>query len=98
MPIFYYKCEPCNEQVSILKKTASNALICDYCGLLMKRNAKGPSTQVMDSLDNGAMPRKIVRLRDAERLYSERNRKADPMAGRSLKNTEDLVKEKHKDD
>jgi hypothetical protein len=35
----------------------------------------------MERLDNGAMPRAVERLADAERLYADRAAKADPLAG-----------------
>lgn len=36
------------------------------------------TTNVMEVLDNGLMPRKLERLADAQRLYKERS-KIDPL-------------------
>lgn len=47
----------------------------------MDREATGPSTQTMERLDNGAMPKALERLANAEELYADRAAKADPLAG-----------------
>ncbi len=38
----------------------------------MHRNASGPTAQVKEILDNGAMKRKVERYKDAEKLYKDR--------------------------
>ena len=43
-----------------------------------KRVPKPPTTQVVETLDNGFMPRKVERPSEAERLYRERAR-LDPL-------------------
>jgi hypothetical protein len=60
---------------------ASRALRCRECGGPLHRAGLGPSTQVVERLDNGLMPRALERLADAERLFEEREREADQMAG-----------------
>ncbi len=42
----------------------------------MERDAKGPSAQVKETLDNGAMKRKVERFKDAEQLYKDRAAKS----------------------
>lgn len=54
---------------------------CSRCGGKLVRDARGPTSVVMERLDNGAMVRTMERLADAERLTSERAREADPLAG-----------------
>ena len=51
------------------------------CGEIMNRQVKGPSTQTMERLDNGAMVRAVERYSDAERLLKDRHNNADSLAG-----------------
>ena len=75
MPLYYFKCGSCGAQVrQILKpEQAMAAMDCTCAGGTLERDPRPPSTQVVESLDNGAMPRRLERLADAERLFSERN-------------------------
>lgn len=57
-------------------------LRCPECKECVTREVTGPSSQVMEVLDNGAMPRRLERLRDAEDLYRSRSKAADPNAGK----------------
>ena len=43
----------------------------------MERNPSGASSQAVERLDNGLMPKAVERIADAERLYKERANK-DP--------------------
>ncbi len=76
MPVFNYHCEQCVADVRrILTPTAArDPQFCDSCGSELDRNSQGPSTQVMERLDNGCMPKRVERLADAERLYRERSK------------------------
>ena len=70
MALYCYVCE-CGEKLSrILKKDEEQ--LCKACGKKMARNPSPPHSQVVESLDNGNMPRKVERLADAERLYKDR--------------------------
>jgi hypothetical protein len=62
------------EQVDFRKK------ICK-CNYEMIRLTKGPSTSVMERLDNGVMVKPVERYSDAERVFTERHLNADPLAG-----------------
>ena len=62
------------DKVPVEKKTCQ-------CGELMTRKATGPTSSVKERLDNGIMPKAVERFADTERLYKERNEKADPNAG-----------------
>ena len=46
--------------------------VCPLCGEQMERAPRGPSAQVKETLDNGAMRRKVERFKDAEKLYKDR--------------------------
>lgn len=47
---------------------------CGDCGGPLTRMATGPSVQVMERLDNGAMSHAVERLKDAEELNKDRAR------------------------
>jgi hypothetical protein len=86
MPMFHMRCRVCKaEDDRLLSSSADiSGVPCRKCGRrapCMRRAAHGPSVQVMERLDNGAMPRAVERLADAERLYADRAAKADPLAG-----------------
>jgi len=83
VPLFCLVCTSCGEATNRLADTAPAALQkpCTKCQGVMKRQPKGVSSQVMEKLDNGAMPRAVERLADAERLYNERAANSDPLAG-----------------
>lgn len=51
---------------------ASAEQACPACSKPLKRTPKPPTAQVMETLDNGFMARRIERPADAERLYAER--------------------------
>lgn len=57
------------------------------CGKPLHRTAKGPTTQVMETLDNGGMQRSVTRLVDINRLADEHN-KSDPRFQKPLDNGE----------
>lgn len=42
------------------------------CGGPMRRVPRPPTTTVKESLDNGAMTKRVERFKDAERLYRDR--------------------------
>lgn len=86
MPIYNTICKKCFnnkrivsdvewDKVPIIKKMCK-------CGYVAIRQASGPGAQKMETLDNGAMPRAVTRLADAERIMQDRIAKADPLAGR----------------
>jgi formylmethanofuran dehydrogenase subunit B len=51
------------------------------CGYLMHRKMVGPSTSVMERLDNGSMVKSLERYADAEQIFKDRHDNADPLAG-----------------
>jgi hypothetical protein len=56
---------------------AAEPQICAACAgagraTILVRTPKPPTSQVTEVLDNGAMPKRLERLADAERLYRER--------------------------
>lgn len=78
MLLYNFVCSGCKKLVrkflAIGQQTKRQT--CD-CGAVLKRAAGGPSSQKMDVLDNGLMPRRIERLADAEALSRDRA-KNDP--------------------
>jgi hypothetical protein len=84
MPLFNLRCPHCY----LFKRVFSDNY--DFltlqqrtckCGYLMRRVVAGPSTSIVERLDNGAMPKAVERYSDAERIFKERHEAADPLAG-----------------
>lgn len=87
MPTFNLKCCQCGASVRKLARSFLLVnLTCDACGGKLERNPDGPSASVMETLDNGLMPRRLERLRDSEQLHKERAMNADPLAGGGRRN------------
>lgn len=82
MPLFHFVCTACARPLRrlISAAQAAGALRCPTpdCGGLLQRAPKPPTAQVVETLDNGFMPRKVERPAEAERLYRERAR-LDPL-------------------
>lgn len=73
MPFFKLSCPKCGETVKKMGKTAPK-LPCPKCSTLMERQMAPPDVQVKEVLDNGVMPRKVERFKDAEQLFRDRAR------------------------
>jgi putative FmdB family regulatory protein len=72
MPLYYFDCGACGKKLRrILNPAEASALLCP-CGAELSRDPRPPSSQVMETLDNGIMPKRLERLADAERLFAER--------------------------
>ena len=83
MAIFNVKCSECGREDRLLLKTLTFPA-CAGCGALaLQRAARGPSSAVKETLDNGAMTSRLERFANAEELYAERALNADPNAGKS---------------
>ena len=65
---------------TIFSKLSQEQKLCQ-CGKEMLRVGNGPTTQVMERLDNGCMPKALERHAEAERIFEERRLAADPLAG-----------------
>lgn len=83
MPFYNFECLgdgstswPCEWVGRKLLKPGEQKLpqVCPDCGAPLKRMATGPSVQVMERLDNGAMSHAVERLKDAEELNKDRAR------------------------
>lgn len=83
MPLFLIACVSCGGVARRLGTSRAAALArpCKGCGGAVAAAPVGPSSTVVERLDNGAMARTLERLADAERLYKDRARAADPLAG-----------------
>lgn len=92
MPMFNLVCSICLVADERIADTAKDAMStnCTACGVgMMRRRATGPGARKVETLDNGLMPRAVERLADAERLTQERKASADPLAGMSLRPSND---------
>lgn len=75
MPLYHYKCPSCGARTrKILEPTAAGFQDCGVCGVKLEREPTAATAQVVETLDNGIMPRRIERLADAERMYKERSK------------------------
>lgn len=75
MPKFDLACECGARRSRILPKRpkpGDPVRNCLTCGRQMKIEVGNQSSQVIETLDNGAMSRKVERLADAERLWKDR--------------------------
>jgi putative FmdB family regulatory protein len=73
MPLFNYRCSSCGLTKSVIRrfKAKKNPPSCS-CGTVMTRAPKPPSSRVVETIDNGVMPKRVEKLVDAERLFKER--------------------------
>ena len=81
MPTYFLRCEPCDETIRrrftlLLSEVPERSPLrtCERCSGPLKRVARPPTTQVKESLDNGAMTKRVERYSTAEELYRERAR------------------------
>lgn len=83
MPKYNLICKDCGlRQIRILLAPNGITMVeCKKCGGKCKRLVKGPSSRVMEKLDNGSMVRAVERLANAEELSQERAKNSDPLAG-----------------
>jgi len=82
MPLFNLVCSECGEETRKLAKNKEEAKgACKICGGAQTWDAQGVSTQTIEKLDNGIMPRAVERHAQAERIYKERAMNADPLSG-----------------
>lgn len=79
MPLYYFFCETCQLHGRKVLKAGEQTRKwpCPTCGKALKREPKAPSTQMMETLDNGAMVKRVERLQNAEELHRDRA-KQDP--------------------
>jgi PHP family Zn ribbon phosphoesterase len=91
MALYKVVCSKCGHRDTTLAENPTVALAtpCEKCGGSVSRTATGPGAQKVETLDNGLMARALERPADAERLYKERHDSADPLAGMSLKPSND---------
>jgi protein-arginine kinase activator protein McsA len=76
MPIYKLVCPKCGQKVKKLAKAKPDT-VCTKCFVLMERQMAPPDVQVKEVLDNGAMPRKVERFKDAEQLFRDRAKRDD---------------------
>ncbi len=74
MPLYYFKCNACNSQAKVFCKLEKlkEEHVCKTCGSVLVRNPQAPTTNIMETLDNGVMARAVERIADAEEIYKER--------------------------
>lgn len=85
MALFKLRCQGCSKPKSVIADNfdsiPTERFRCGKCGETMKRETLGPSTSILERLDNGSMVRALERYSDAEQIFQERHDKADPLAG-----------------
>ena len=90
MAFFKVVCTGCGAADQRMADTAEEAVQAPCgCGAAVKRRPTGPGAQKVEVLDNGLMARALERPADAERLWKERHDSADPLAGQSLRPSND---------
>ena len=54
---------------------AKESYVCEHpeCGASLVRTPKAPSTQTIETLDNGIMTKRVEQLKDIEQLMEERS-------------------------
>jgi putative FmdB family regulatory protein len=79
MPRYLFACAACKHKLGKRLEAGqqTNPQSCPRCGAVMERAPSPPSTQVLETLDNGIMARRVERLANAEELLRERA-KSDP--------------------
>jgi putative FmdB family regulatory protein len=77
MPVYNYRCEPCDKAIRRIHEPDGDIQICRTCGAVLVRTMKPPTARVVEVLDNGAMSKRVERLADAERIYSEHAKSRD---------------------
>lgn len=82
MPLYYFECRHHDCGAVVRKIMTPDEAVghrppCPNCdpslGSRMVRMVRPPSSQAVETLDNGAMTKRLERPVDAERLYAERN-------------------------
>ena len=74
MPIYYYKCPECektNRRLLSGESEADKVILLCQCTAEMVRAPQPPTAQIVETLDNGVMVRKLERLADAEQIHKE---------------------------
>jgi hypothetical protein len=74
MPLYHFACSHCHKnrrKILAPEEVGAAVVICE-CGEFMDRKARPPTSKIIETLDNGAMVRKVERPADAEQLYRER--------------------------
>ena len=84
MALYDVRCA-CGEEYRVFAERAKLAETpCRKCGEpKLRRSGTGPSSKVVETLDNMGMARPIERLSEAHRIYIERGREAHHNAGTS---------------
>lgn len=78
MPLYNLNCPKCLKTFrKLLLLVALPKAECPECHVLMEREATPPSNTVYESLDNGAMIKRVERLANAEELHKNRDKKEE---------------------
>jgi putative FmdB family regulatory protein len=78
MPLYRFTCDKCGGVFTrLLKQGQQKQRQQCECGGELKRSPKPPGSTMMETLDNGAMAKKLERLQNAEELHRDRA-KSDP--------------------
>lgn len=73
MPLYYFECSQCKENVRriLSPEEVKKGVACPKCNALLHRTEKPPTSRITETLDNGAMVKKLERLANATEVYEE---------------------------
>jgi transcription elongation factor Elf1 len=75
MPLYNFSCPVCGKatrRILVPEDLDYTEVRCAKCDTIMEYSPKPPTTRITETLDNGAMVKKVERLSDAEEIYRDR--------------------------
>jgi DNA-directed RNA polymerase subunit RPC12/RpoP len=72
MALFNFRCNDCKKTISLFHRNKSKTAVCKCGSKELIREATGASSQVLETIDNGLMARKIERAPDIEETMKKR--------------------------
>lgn len=73
MPAVRYKCMACGEEKRLVMFTKPKPSMPCRCGGKMHRQIGSPAAKVVETLDNGAMPRRVEQMKDIKEIMGKRS-------------------------
>ena len=77
VPLFRFECSKCIISVEriLTPMQAREVVFCPSCHDRLTRAPEGATSSVVETLDNGAMPRRVTRLADIEQIMHDRSKR-----------------------
>ena len=74
MPSYRFSCPKCNKDVNrVMSSPEGKEIKCRTCQSVMTRSVTGPTSRIVETRDNGIMPRAVEQIADVERIVKERS-------------------------